>query len=78
MGDGDGHALALPRFVEGEAFDFEKLYDVTYELTKNLTLQFDAINLTKEKYESFVGDESRPRDIRYTPTTYGLALRFKL
>jgi outer membrane receptor protein involved in Fe transport len=51
---------------------------VSYALNKNLSLQFDAINLTHEKYESYLGSEIRPRDIRYNPTTYGLGLRFSL
>ena len=69
-----------PRFLQNRTVQGQTYVDLSlsYELTKNLTLQFDAINLTKEKYESFIGDASRPRDIRYTPTTYGLALRFKL
>ncbi|WEF34367.1 TonB-dependent receptor [Pseudoduganella chitinolytica] len=69
-----------PRFLQDRMVQAQTYVDLSlsYELTKNLTLQFDAINLTKEKYESYVGSESRPRDIRYTPTTYGLALRFKL
>ncbi|WP_440962923.1 hypothetical protein ACL58G_20040 [Massilia sp. GER05] len=50
----------------------------SYALNKNLSLQFDAINLTHEKYESYLGSEIRPRDIRYNPTTYGLGLRFSL
>jgi iron complex outermembrane receptor protein len=43
-----------------------------------VSLQFDAINLTGARYESYLGDPMMPRDIRYNPTTYGLSLRFKL
>jgi ribonucleoside-diphosphate reductase alpha chain len=35
-------SIALPRFVETGAFDFEKLYDITYELTKNLNKVIDG------------------------------------
>jgi ribonucleoside-diphosphate reductase alpha chain len=35
-------SLALPRFVIGGAFDFEKLYELTYEVTKNLNKVIDA------------------------------------
>jgi iron complex outermembrane receptor protein len=45
---------------------------------KNISLQFDAINITREKFESYLNDPIRPRDIRYNPTTYGLGLRFSL
>jgi iron complex outermembrane receptor protein len=50
---------------------------IGYELTDNVSLQFDAINLTRAKYESSLG-QYQPRDIRYNPTTYGLSLRFKM
>jgi len=49
-----------------------------YEITKNISLQFDALNLTKARFESYIGDVSRPRDVRYSPTTLGLGLRLKL
>lgn len=50
---------------------------VGYELTDNVALQFDAINLTRAKYETSLGPY-QPRDIRYNPTTYGLSLRFRM
>ncbi len=50
---------------------------IGYELTDNVSLQFDAINLTRTKYESSLG-QYQPRDVRYNPTTYGLSLRFKM
>jgi ribonucleoside-diphosphate reductase alpha chain len=34
-------SLALPRFVENTKFDFDKLYEVTYEVTKNLNKIID-------------------------------------
>ncbi|MBC8032787.1 MAG: ribonucleoside-diphosphate reductase subunit alpha, partial [Chitinophagaceae bacterium] len=34
-------SLALPRFVENGAFNFDKLYDVTYQATRNLNLIID-------------------------------------
>ena len=51
---------------------------LNYAITPRVTLQFDALNLTRAKYESYLGDPARPRDIRYSPTAYGLGLRFKL
>ncbi len=73
-------AVLEPRFLQDRVVQGQTYVDLSlsYELTKNISVQFDAINMTKEKYESFVGDPSRPRDIRYNPTTYGLGLRFKL
>ena len=50
---------------------------VGYELTKNVALQFDAVNLTKAKYRSSLGPY-QPRDVRYNPTTYGVSLRFTM
>jgi TonB-dependent receptor len=72
--------IAEPRFLQDRFVKASTYVDLSlsYEITKNISVQFDAINLTKEKYESYVGDEARPRDIRYTPTTYGVGLRFKL
>lgn len=50
---------------------------IGYELTPNVSLHFDAINLTKAKFESELGPY-QPRDIRYNMTTYGLSLRYKM
>jgi TonB-dependent receptor len=50
---------------------------IGYELTRNLSLHFDGINLTHAKYESSLGPY-QPRDIRYNGTTYGLSLRYKM
>lgn len=49
-----------------------------YEINKNFSIQFDALNLTKARFESYIGDPSRPRDIRYSPTAFGVGLRFTL
>ena len=35
-------SLALPRFVTDGVFDFEKLYNITYEVTKNLNKVIDG------------------------------------
>jgi TonB-dependent receptor len=50
---------------------------IGYELTPNLSLHFDGINLTRAKYQSELGPY-QPRDIRYNGTTYGLSLRYKM
>jgi len=47
------------------------------EINDKVSLQFDAINLTKAKFESTLGPYM-PRDIRYNPTTYGMSLRFRM
>jgi outer membrane receptor protein involved in Fe transport len=72
--------IAEPRFNQDRFVKAQTYVDLSlsYEVTKNVSVQFDAINITKEKYESYLDDPSRPRDIRYTPTTYGVGLRFKL
>jgi TonB-dependent receptor len=49
-----------------------------YAITKNVSVTFDATNITHTKYESYIGDPSRPRDIRYTPSTYTLGVNFTL
>jgi iron complex outermembrane recepter protein len=53
-------------------------FSLGYAINKNFSVQFDALNLGKAKFESYIGDPSRPRDIRYSPTAYGLGLRFTL
>lgn len=72
--------IAEPRFGQDRIVAASTYVDLSlgYELTRNLTLQFDAINLTREKYESYLGDPRRPRDIRYSPSVYGISLRYKL
>jgi TonB-dependent receptor len=72
--------IAEPRFGQDRHVKPATFVDLSlsYEITTNVSLQFDAINITKEKYESYLSDPMRPRDIRYNATTYGLGLRFSL
>ena len=72
--------IAEPRFGQDRIVKESTYVDLSigYELTKNLSVQLDAVNLTKEKYESYIGDPIRPRDIRYSPTAFGISLRGKL
>jgi outer membrane receptor protein involved in Fe transport len=69
-----------PRFGQDRHVKAATFVDLSlsYEISKNISLQFDASNLTREKFESYLNDPIRPRDIRYNPTTYGLGLRFTL
>jgi iron complex outermembrane receptor protein len=72
--------IAEPPFDQDRIVKANTFVDLSlsYALTRNLSLQFDAINLTGAKYESYLGDPMMPRDIRYNPTTYGLRLSLKL
>jgi iron complex outermembrane receptor protein len=72
--------IAEPRFDQDRYVKAATYVDLSlsYAINKNVSVQFDAINLTREKYESYLNDPIRPRDIRYNPTTYGLGLRFTL
>lgn len=72
--------IAEPRFNMDRIVKAGTFVDlsVSYAIHKNVSLQFDAINLTHEKYESYLASPMIPRDIRYNPTTYGLGLRFSL
>jgi TonB-dependent receptor len=49
-----------------------------YALTDKVSIQFDATNITHTKYESYIGDPIRPRDLRYTPSTYMMSVRFAM
>jgi TonB-dependent receptor len=71
--------IAEPRFNTDRVVKASTFVDlsISYAINKNLSVTFDAINLTHEKYESSLGPYV-PRDIRYNPTTYGLGLRFSL
>jgi len=53
-------------------------FSLGYAINQHLSVQFDATNITRTKYRSYIGDPSRPRDIRYTPSTYTLGLRWAL
>jgi TonB-dependent receptor len=72
--------IAEPRFAQDRYVKAATFVDLSlsYAINQHVSLQFDAINITKEKYESYLNDPIRPRDIRYNPTTYGLGLRFSL
>jgi len=72
--------IAEPPFGQDRVVKAATFVDLSlgYELSKNMSLQFDAVNLTGTKYESYLGDPMLPRDVRYNPTTYGVSLRFKL
>ncbi|MFC5546956.1 TonB-dependent receptor [Massilia aerilata] len=72
--------IAEPRFGQDRHVKAATFVDLSlsYAITPSISLQFDAINITKEKFESYLNDPIRPRDIRYNPTTYGLGLRFSL
>jgi TonB-dependent receptor len=50
---------------------------IGYQLTRQLSIHFDGINLTHAKFESALGPY-QPRDIRYNQSTYGLSLRYKM
>ncbi|MCJ8209704.1 ribonucleoside-diphosphate reductase subunit alpha [Mucilaginibacter sp. RS28] len=57
-------SLALPRFVVNGQFDFEKLYEVTYEVTKNLNKIID--------YNYYPVDEARNSNLRHRPIGLGV------
>ena len=72
VNDGDFHLVNTVRAATYVDFG------LGYELTKNVSLQFDATNLTRTRYESYIGSPARPRDIRYTPSTFSLGLRLSI
>ncbi len=57
-------SLALPRFVEGGQFDHQKLYDVTYEVTKNLNKIID--------HNFYPVEEARNSNLRHRPIGLGV------
>jgi TonB-dependent receptor len=71
--------IAEPPFDQDRVVKATTFVDLSigYELTRNLSLHFDGINLTNAKYESALGPY-QPRDIRYNSATYGVSLRYKL
>ncbi|MGZ3181413.1 MAG: TonB-dependent receptor [Telluria sp.] len=71
--------IAEPPFNQDRVVRATTFVDLSigYELTRNISLQFDGINLTHAKYESFLS-QYQPRDVRYNQTTYGVSLRFKM
>ncbi|MET0981730.1 MAG: TonB-dependent receptor, partial [Telluria sp.] len=71
--------LLEPPFVQDRVVKAATFVDLSigYELTPQLSIHFDGINLTREKFESALGPY-QPRDIRYNQSTYGLSLRYKM
>ena len=57
-------SLALPRFVSGGAFDHQKLYEVTYEVTKNLNKIIDN--------NYYPIEEARNSNLRHRPIGLGI------
>lgn len=57
-------SLALPRFVIDEEFDFEKLYEITYQVTKNLNCVIDN--------NYYPVEEARNSNMRHRPIGLGV------
>ena len=57
-------SLALPRFVNNGVFDHEKLYEVTYEVTKNLNKIIDG--------NFYPVEEARNSNMRHRPIGLGV------
>ena len=57
-------SLALPRFVNSGQFDHQKLYDVTYEVTKNLNKIID--------HNFYPVEEARNSNLRHRPIGIGV------
>jgi len=57
-------SLALPRFVSNGTFDHQKLYDVTYEVTKNLNKIIDG--------NYYPVEEARNSNLRHRPIGLGV------
>jgi ribonucleoside-diphosphate reductase alpha chain len=57
-------SLALPRFVSDGQFDHQKLYDVTYEVTKNLNKIID--------HNYYPVEEARNSNLRHRPIGLGV------
>ena len=57
-------SLALPRFVTGGVFDHQKLYDITYEVTKNLNKIID--------HNFYPVEEARNSNLRHRPIGLGV------
>ena len=57
-------SLALPRFVSDGKFDHQKLYDVTYEVTKNLNKIID--------HNYYPVEEARNSNLRHRPIGLGV------
>ncbi|HSC53245.1 MAG TPA: ribonucleoside-diphosphate reductase subunit alpha [Phnomibacter sp.] len=57
-------SLALPRFVIDNKFDFDKLYEVTYQVTKNLNAVIDN--------NYYPVEEARTSNMRHRPVGLGV------
>jgi len=57
-------SIALPRFVADGKFDFDKLYEVTYQVTKNLNKIID--------HNYYPVEEARNSNIRHRPIGLGV------
>ncbi|MGN6493480.1 MAG: ribonucleoside-diphosphate reductase subunit alpha [Agriterribacter sp.] len=57
-------SLALPRFVTNGQFDHEKLYEITYEVTKNLNKIID--------YNYYPVEEAKNSNLRHRPIGLGV------
>lgn len=57
-------SLALPRFVNNGVFDHDKLYEVTYEVTKNLNKIID--------HNYYPVEEARNSNMRHRPVGLGV------
>lgn len=57
-------SLALPRFVINGQFDHQKLYEITYEVTKNLNKIID--------YNYYPVEEARNSNLRHRPIGLGV------
>ena len=57
-------SIALPRFVENEVFDHQKLFNITYVITKNLNRVID------ENY--YPVEEARKSNLRHRPIGIGV------
>jgi ribonucleoside-diphosphate reductase alpha chain len=57
-------SLALPRFVQDGKFDFEKLYEVTYQVTLNLNKVIDV--------NYYPVEEARNSNLRHRPIGLGV------
>jgi len=57
-------SIALPRFVTDGQFDFEKLYEITYQVTKNLNCIIDN--------NFYPVEEARNSNLRHRPVGLGV------
>jgi TonB-dependent receptor len=53
-------------------------FSISYAINKTVGISFEAVNIGGTKYRSYIGHESRPRDIRYTPGRYAVGVSVAL